>query len=84
VLSPTQANWVQDRKQKHEIYEGFKSDLIIKPSTLESANDHPLSTNNNSKWKQFYEDQELWEEIEKDVKRTRTDISLFWQAVDPA
>ena len=27
-------------------------------------------------------DQELWEEIEKDVRRTRSDISFFIEAVD--
>lgn len=60
----------------------FRESLIIKPSTVEK-NDHPLSNSNNSKWNQYYRDQELWEEIEKDVKRTRTDVSFFWQAVDP-
>lgn len=44
--------------------------------------DHPLSNNYESKWHKFFQDQDLWDEIEKDVKRTRTDLSFFYKAVD--
>ncbi len=44
--------------------------------------DHPLSTSSNSKWHLFFKDQDLWDEIEKDVKRTRTDLSFFYKAID--
>ena len=44
--------------------------------------DHPLSVSMNSKWHKFFKDQDLWDEIEKDVKRTRTDLSFFYKAVD--
>jgi acyl-CoA hydrolase len=37
----------------------------------------------SSKWKQFYDDKLLWEEIEKDVKRTRVEMAFFMMAVDP-
>lgn len=73
--------WEGEQEKKYKTYQEFRENLIIKPSTL-AKDDHPLSTDTNSKWSQFYKDQELWEEIEKDVKRTRTDISFFWQAVD--
>ena len=45
--------------------------------------DHPLSNKQNSTWKQYYDDKLLWEEIEKDVKRTRVELAFFMQAVDP-
>jgi len=45
--------------------------------------DHPLSKQTNSTWKQYYDDKLLWEEIEKDVKRTRVELAFFMQAVDP-
>lgn len=35
-------------------------------------------------WNKFFKDLELWEEIEKDVRRTRSDISFFIEAVDKA
>ncbi len=57
----------------------------IQPSdfqTLDKSFDHPLSVGSSSLWNQFFKDQELWEEIEKDVRRTRSDISFFIEAVD--
>lgn len=33
-------------------------------------------------WNIFFKDQELWDEIEKDVKRTRTDMNFFYLALD--
>jgi hypothetical protein len=44
--------------------------------------DHPLSRSTTSVWNTFFKDQELWDEIEKDVKRTRTDMYFFYLALD--
>jgi hypothetical protein len=44
--------------------------------------DHPLSTSQTSVWNTFFKDQEIWDEIEKDVKRTRTDMGYFYLALD--
>lgn len=33
-------------------------------------------------WKKFYDDKTLWEEIEKDVKRTRVELAFFYMALD--
>lgn len=44
--------------------------------------DHPLSTAQTSVWNTFFKDQEIWDEIEKDVKRTRTDMGYFYLALD--
>ena len=35
-------------------------------------------------WYTFFQDQEVLDEIEKDVKRTRTEMNFFCNAVDPA
>ncbi len=50
--------------------------------TLDQSFDHPLSVADKSLWNQFFKDMELWEEIEKDVRRTRSDITFFIEAVD--
>jgi len=47
---------------------------IKKKNTL----DHPLSNTNNSKWKNYFDDIELFEEIDKDVRRTRTHMNFFF------
>lgn len=39
--------------------------------------DHPLSTSTGSIWNTYFKDQEIWDEIEKDVKRTRTEMGYF-------
>ena len=44
--------------------------------------DHPLSTAQTSVWNTFFKDQEIWDEIEKDVKRTRSDLGYFQKALD--
>lgn len=44
--------------------------------------DHPLSTSSSSIWNTYFKDQEIWDEIEKDVKRTRTDMKYFCRAMD--
>jgi hypothetical protein len=43
-----------------------------------NTTDHPLSQTQNSKWKSYFEDLELLEEIEKDVRRTRTHMHFFF------
>ncbi|CDW78172.1 tbc1 domain family member 13 [Stylonychia lemnae] len=87
---PDTKSWEQHIIDQKEVYDGWKRDLIIKPTIKQEEEykqakrmmDHPLSLSSDSKWKQFYQDQEIWDEIEKDVKRTRTDLSFFYQAVD--
>jgi TBC1 domain family member 13 len=44
--------------------------------------DHPLSVSDSSMWNKFFKDLDLWEEIEKDVRRTRSDMTFFIEAVD--
>lgn len=41
-------------------------------------NDHPLSMGQDSRWKSYFEDIELIEEIDKDVRRTRTHMHFFF------
>jgi hypothetical protein len=39
--------------------------------------DHPLNSNQTSVWHQFFQDTELWEQIDRDVKRTHPDLRFF-------
>lgn len=48
------------------------------------VHEHPLNNSNNSLWGQYFIDQAIWVEIEKDVKRTRSDLDFFTDAVDPS
>lgn len=44
--------------------------------------DHPLSVNNSSDWNNYFKDLELLEEIKKDVRRTRAQMSFFFMPAD--
>lgn len=83
--------FLMDNKKQ---YESFMEELIVKPhesmnssvpkkATSENAAmfDHPLNIEENSVWAQYHKDREIWEEIEKDVKRTRNEIALFMKAL---
>eukprot|EP00347_Sterkiella_histriomuscorum_P006901 403350997 len=61
------AKWEQFLKNQKQIYKDWRKELIVEPHLLDR--DHPLSTHQGSKWSKFFNDQELWEEIEKDVRR---------------
>jgi len=42
-----------------------------------------VSAENQTMWKNYFDDVEIWEEIEKDIKRTRSEIDYFGKAVNP-
>lgn len=42
-----------------------------------SSGDHPLNKKKESKWKNFFEDNELWNTVEKDTVRTRPNCKFF-------
>ena len=42
-----------------------------------------IAPENQSMWKNYFDDVEIWEEIEKDIKRTRSEIDYFGKAVNP-
>lgn len=89
--------WEQHLKNQKKIYEQWEQELIIRPnlrpeSVVEETkvgkeyrfvSDHPLNKDNNSLWSRYFADQEIWIEIEKDIRRTRTDMSFFTDARDP-
>ena len=91
--------WEQHMKQQRKLYEEWDNELIIKPilrPNKEEAKktdlgieygkvqEHPLNNEEKSDWNRYFNDQELWTEIEKDVRRTRTDLNFFTNAFDPA
>eukprot|EP01025_Chloroclados_australasicus_P041528 TRINITY_DN4400_c0_g1_i1.p1 TRINITY_DN4400_c0_g1~~TRINITY_DN4400_c0_g1_i1.p1 ORF type:complete len:353 (-),score=38.45 TRINITY_DN4400_c0_g1_i1:338-1396(-) len=39
--------------------------------------DHPLNLNDTSQWKEFFKDEEILEQIQRDILRTHPDMSFF-------
>jgi len=44
--------------------------------------DHPLSTAKTSEWNTYFSDMRLWDEIEKDTKRTRNELDFFQKSTN--
>jgi len=53
-----------------------------KKKKKKKSSDHPLNDTDDSIWKNYFECNELREEIEKDVRRTRTQMSFFFMPVN--
>lgn len=75
--------------ERHLTYEAQKRELIVIPDMHVASNnnplfenDHPLSVRDKSMWNQYFLDNKLWQEIEKDIRRTRTEMEFFCDAFD--
>jgi hypothetical protein len=61
----------------------FVRDLLADPSEEElknpnvSSDDHPLNSSPNSKWAEYFADNSILEQIDKDVRRTLPDLAFF-------
>lgn len=86
VLGSLPANtsqWTTKLEENLQTYEDFKKELIVKPKLKDEETtknlivNNPLSTAQTSVWNTFFKDQEIWDEIEKDVKRTRSELGYF-------
>lgn len=64
-------------KEKVESKQDSNSLEFVKPQ------DHPLSKSKESDWNALFKDLELWDEIEKDTRRTRSEMSFFLEKTDP-
>ena len=83
------SKWLSVMEEEKKIYDDLKEDYIVIPD-LENEdknnknynNDHPLSIGKKSIWNKYFEDNVIWQEIEKDIRRTRTDMQFFTDAYD--
>ena len=67
-----------EKVEKHYYYLNKYSNLKMESKD----SDHPLSVNNSSDWNNYFKDLELLEEIKKDVRRTRAQMSFFFMPAD--
>jgi TBC1 domain family member 13 len=69
--TPTNKNISKNDPQNNSI----TPNRVIKKKNI---SDHPLATTGDSKWKNYFDDLDLLEEIDKDVRRTRTNMHFFF------
>ncbi|KAI9203443.1 rab-GTPase-TBC domain-containing protein [Polychytrium aggregatum] len=82
------ARWGEILFQKRSLYYSFLRELITDPAADESiaalvskADDHPLNNALDSRWKTYFQDNVMLEQIDKDVRRTLPDLAFFQQPV---
>ncbi|GMI78697.1 hypothetical protein like AT4G13730 [Hibiscus trionum] len=73
-LPPDRAQWSSELAKKRSEYKQFKEELLMNPVT---RGEHPLSLGESSIWNQFFQDSEIVEQIDRDVKRTHPDMDFF-------
>ncbi|PFH38446.1 hypothetical protein BESB_007880 [Besnoitia besnoiti] len=51
--------------------------LPTRPVNLESVSDHPLNQQTSSEWRSYWDDADIFDQINKDVFRTRPELAFF-------
>ncbi|XP_022084315.1 TBC1 domain family member 13-like [Acanthaster planci] len=82
--------WPKVYQSQRELYKQFLQEMIIQPGrkheggsrTDVTFEDHPLNPNPNSQWSQFFKDNEILLQIDKDTRRLQPDIGFFQQATE--
>ncbi|XP_070550230.1 TBC1 domain family member 13-like isoform X2 [Ptychodera flava] len=77
--------WEETLAKKRALYNQFIQELIIIPGAKRrhegnSVEDHPLNPNPNSEWSQYFKDNEVLLQIDKDTRRLLPEIALFQRA----
>ncbi|XP_078603758.1 TBC1 domain family member 13-like [Branchiostoma floridae x Branchiostoma japonicum] len=89
-LPPLTTDWTDFLKKQRALYQQLLEELIITPGKQGSGTsredvtfaDHPLNPNPDSQWSQYFKDNDVLLQIDKDVRRLCPDISFFQQATD--
>ncbi len=48
---------------------------------MKKITDHPLNRDKTSEWNTLFEDQNLWNTIEKDARRTKSNLEISNQVI---
>ncbi|KYR01577.1 TBC1 domain family member 13 [Tieghemostelium lacteum] len=80
-----QSKWSSYLITSRKGYQDFVDELMIDPYKIEKQRqeeqkahqDHPLNISNDSKWNEYFKDQALLVDIEKDVRRTFPSLHFF-------
>ncbi|XP_071948910.1 TBC1 domain family member 13-like [Antedon mediterranea] len=82
-LPPKKTLWKELLSERREAYKQFLKEMIIKPGCAGESNassDHPLNPNPQSEWSQYFKDNEVLLQIDKDTRRLLPDLGFFQRA----
>uniref|UniRef100_A0AAQ4QHE2 Rab-GAP TBC domain-containing protein n=1 Tax=Gasterosteus aculeatus aculeatus TaxID=481459 RepID=A0AAQ4QHE2_GASAC len=82
-----QTLWESFLKKQREVYSQFLKEMIIQPGIAKAnmgfsredvtMEDHPLNPNPDSRWNNYFKDNEILLQIDKDVRRLYPDMAFF-------
>ena len=78
-LKKENQNLKQSNEEEEKLEGEQRNAKCIGLISLGEEKEHPLSRDPKSAWCDYYKDFYLWEEVEKDTKRTRSELDLFSQ-----
>ncbi|XP_062867259.1 TBC1 domain family member 13 isoform X1 [Trichomycterus rosablanca] len=91
-LPHDQTLWDSFLKKQREIYAQFLKEMIIQPGIAKAnlglsredvtMEDHPLNPNPDSRWNNYFKDNEVLLQIDKDVRRLYPDMAFFQRPTD--
>lgn len=84
------SEWQQELLKQRNLYNYFIEDLVVTPGSKTiggtridvTLEDHPLNPNPDGKWMNYFKDNEVLLQINKDVRRLCPDISFFQQPTE--
>uniref|UniRef100_A0A3B3QPW1 TBC1 domain family member 13 n=1 Tax=Paramormyrops kingsleyae TaxID=1676925 RepID=A0A3B3QPW1_9TELE len=86
------ALWDSFLKKQREVYAQFLKEMIIQPGIAKAnlglsredvtLEDHPLNPNPESRWNNYFKDNEVLLQIDKDVRRLYPDMAFFQRATE--
>ncbi|KRX28115.1 TBC1 domain family member 13 [Trichinella nelsoni] len=80
-LPTEKVKWPEYLKNQRKLYADLVEDIVIKWNSIldtdEHSCDHPLSAEPNSVWSQYFRDNEVLVQINKDVRRLCPEMSFF-------
>ncbi|EGG23268.1 TBC1 domain family member 13 protein [Cavenderia fasciculata] len=81
-LPSEKGSWKSDVERSRKIYQDWVMELMINPWKEQEEkkihrDDHPLSVSVDSKWNEYFQDQNILVDIEKDVRRTFPSLHFF-------
>ena len=79
-LTLNQSEWETSLEKGREKYKKLKEvyDQRLIIIRKHKKNEHPLSLDKNSNWNKYFIEFNLLEDIQKDIRRTRTHMSFFF------
>uniref|UniRef100_A0A914WIC4 TBC1 domain family member 13 n=1 Tax=Plectus sambesii TaxID=2011161 RepID=A0A914WIC4_9BILA len=79
-LPPKRAEWTEFLQKQRQNYGELVLDMIVRPGDSNSEQaDHPLNPNPDSAWSNYFKDNEVLLQIDKDVRRLCPEMSFFQQ-----